>query len=174
MPNAQRAISWIGAAGVAAVLYFSLIWLSVPVFLLLGVPVHPGAARFEESPALYDVFIVVATVVCTLIPAAAFFLLSRKVARSPDRAWRYLVPSAIGLLALSAWWYTATWSDGLWHQGSTFVYVNVSFSAAALLTMVALAMWWRPRRDPALPMLFLWLEFAWMLGCAFPWLGETF
>jgi hypothetical protein len=174
MLTAQRAISWIGAAGVAAVLYVSLLWLSVPSFLLLGMPVHLGAARFGGSPALYDPFIVVATVVCMLIPAAVFFLLSRKVERSPGRAWRYLVPSVIGLVALSAWWYTATWSAGLSHQGSTFVYANLALSAVALVSMGALAVWWRSRRTPALPMLFLWLEFAWVLGCAFPWLGETF
>jgi hypothetical protein len=181
MLTSQRAIPWIGAAGVAAVLVVSITWLSVPSVLLLGWPVHLAEAQWfsvlsENASAFVvtNILTAITAVICTLIPVGLFFVLSRKVERSPNRAWRYLVASAVVLVALSAWWYTATWSDGLSYQGSTFVYVNLALSVVALLSMAALAVWWRSRRTPALPMLFLWLEFVWVLGCAFPWLGETF
>ena len=181
MLNAQRTIPWIGGAGVAAVLVASIVWLSVPSVLLLGIPVHLVEAQWfsllpdsVNSFVVTDILTAVVTVVCTLVPAGLFFVLSRKVGRSPSRAWRYLVASALGLVALSAFWYAANWNAGLQYQGSSFLYVNVALSCAAMLTMIAAAAWWRSRRAPALPMLFLWLEFAWVFGCAFLWLGETF
>lgn len=180
MLNAQRAIPWIGGAAVAAVQAMSVIWLSVPSVLLLATPGHLAESSWYSLPdnvrsqALYYILTTIATVVGLFVPAALFFLLSKKVARHPDRARRYLAASAVGLLALSAWWYMASWSHGLQYQGSGFIYLNLALSGSALLSMVAVAVCWRLWRTPALPMLFLWLEFAWVLGCAFPWLGETF
>jgi hypothetical protein len=181
MLNTQRAIPWIGGAGGAAVLVASIIWLSVPSVLLLGFPVHFAEAQWFSllpdgvgSFVVTDILTAVTAVVCTLVPVGLFFVLSRKVERSPSRAWRYLVASALGLVALSALWYAANWNAGLHYQGTSFVYLNLATSAAALLSMVALAVCWRWWRAPTIPMLFLWLEFAWVLGCAFPWFGETF
>ena len=178
--NSERSIPWIGGVGTAAVQAISVVWLSVPSVLLLAIPTYLAESSWYSLPedarsrALYDVLVTVATLFGAVIPALLFFVLSRKVARAPERARRYLVGSAIALMVLSAWWYTASWSDGLQYQGSVFIYVNLALSGALLFSIAAVAVCWRSWRTPALPMLFLWLEFAWVLGCAFPWLGETF
>jgi hypothetical protein len=180
MLSAQRAIPWIGGAGIATLLAVSMFWLTVPSLLLVGTPVSLAESYWYSLPdgtrsrALYYVLTTVATIVGVLVPAASYVLLSRSVARHPVRARRYLVASALVLAILSACWYATGWSYGLKYQGRGFIYVNLAFGCAMVLALAAVAVRWRSRPTPALPMLFLWLEFAWVLVCAFPWLGETF
>ncbi len=97
-----------------------------------------------------------------------------RVQRQPDRARRILPWSAAVLIMLSATWYFVNWSDGTQYQGPGFVYLNLALSAGAVLAMVTIAICWKSWRSPALPMLFLWWEFVWVFGCAFPWFGESF
>lgn len=128
----------------------------------------------ERSKPLYYILVTSANAVVALAPAALFFVLCRKVQRNPDRARRILPWSAAVLIALSASWYVIGWEDGRQYQRPGFVYLNLALSAGAVFAMGAIAICWRSWRTPALPMLFLWSEFVWGLGCAFPWLGETF
>lgn len=109
-----------------------------------------------------------------LVPGALYLVLARRVARRPERARRGLLASAVVLAALSAWWYMVSWEYGLRYQGTGFIYLNLALGAAAVISLGVIAVCWRSRPTPALPMLFLWIEFVWALGCAFPWLGETF
>lgn len=180
MIKADRAVTWIGGVTVVGILWLSILWLSVPSFLILATPARmveslwyslPDGAR---SKALYDLLGTSASVMASLALAALYFMLSSRVERRPDQARRVLPWSAALVMVLSASWYAVTWDDGKQYQGPAFVYVNLALSAGAVLSMAAIAICWRSWRSPALPMFFLWWEFAWVLGCAFPWFGETF
>ena len=180
MPNFQRAYPWIGAVGIIAVLCASILWLSVPSFLLLAFPGHLAESFWYSLPdgtrtePLYHVLVTIAHVVAALVPAALYIVLCRRVRRHPDRARRILPWSAGALMVLSASWYVAGWNFGMQYQGSFFVSLNLMVSGAFVVALAAVGVCWRSWRGPSLPVLFLWLEFAWVFACAFPWLGETF
>ncbi|HEY7767231.1 hypothetical protein [Longimicrobium sp.] len=179
MRRVERALPWVGSITIIGVVCASILWLSVPSFLLLAAPTIlvdtlwyslPDGAR---SKPLYN-FLTGASLVAALLPAALFFKLARGVERRPDRARRILPWSAAVLIVLSITWYVVGWDYGQQYQGPVFLYLNIALGVGAVFAMGALAICWRSWRSPALPMLFLWFEFAWVLGCAFPWLGETF
>jgi hypothetical protein len=180
MIKADRAIPWIGSLTIVGVLWVSIPWLSLPSFLILATPASMVESLWDSLPdgarsnSLHDILGIGANVVASLALAALFFVLSRAVERRPDRARRVLPWSAAVLMVLSAMWYAVTWEDGNQYQGPGFVYLNVALSAGAVFSLAAIAICWRAWRGPALPMFFLWWEFVWVLGCAFPWFGESF
>jgi drug/metabolite transporter (DMT)-like permease len=144
-----------------------------------GDPDAPGGGVLVFAPGraiqgLHSILTTFAMILGALVPGALYWVLARKAARRPERAKRVLLASAAVLAALSAWWYAVSWDYGLRYQGIGFIYLNLALGAAAVIGMGVIAVCWRSRPSPVLPMLFLWIEFVWALGCAFPWLGDPF
>lgn len=175
----MRTLPWLGAVTVVVVMVASAFWLSVPSFVLLTLPIHSVERLWYALPegaasrALYEVLTWTAGIVAALAPAALFFVLARRVGRRPEGAWRWLVGSAVLIALLSAWWHASGWSSGVRYQGMDGIFTNLAYGAVMLLVMAWLAIRGRTRPSPALPILFLLAEFVWVLGFAFPWLGET-
>lgn len=173
------AIRWLGSAALLGIVAASVLWLSVPSFLFVAMPAAVAESGWYSLPegrseALYHALVGVTTLAGGLLPAVLFFLLARRVERDSDRARRILPWSAAVLAVLSACWYIMGWGYGMRYQGAVFLWLNLALSAGIVFALAALAACWRTWRGPALPMLFLWFEFAWVFACAFPWLGETF
>lgn len=173
----QRALPWVGGAMLAAVPLASMFWLSVPAVLLLGIPTWIAESVWYWLPGgSRGVYAVLTALPYLLVPVAVawlFMALCRRIARRPERARVALVVSAVLVAALSAAWHVTGWGDGMRYQGRGFILGNLVASGVAVAAMGMIAALWRWRSTPALPMLFLWLELAWVLGFAFPWMGET-
>lgn len=177
MTDERPATPWLGGATVAVSPLAAMLWLSVPSVLLVAVPTRLAESLWYALPGrskgLYSVLVLLPYLLVPLGLGWLFIVLCRRIARRPDRARRALAASAILVAGLSVAWYARGWGHGMRYQGAGFIYAQVAASALTVAALAVIAARWRARPGPALPMLFLWLELVWVIGFAFPWMGET-
>ena len=126
----------------------------------------------SRSIFVYDVGTTIGAGLYPVLVIVVFWLWCRPLRRGENFFPRRTPILALGAVALSAAYFTASWRYGLQYQGVSLVLTYIGVSVMALL--VLWLCWIRARRTSSWwgSLGVHWGLFVWLCVFAFPWLGE--